>query len=274
MPEYFFSPDDLLWRVHRETILVAVGGRALLMQIAHPKVAAGVAQHSDFRADPMLRLRRTLTTMWSIVFDEAGRARASLGRVKAIHTRVRGSFGGEGGPSISYEALDPQLLLWVHATLVDSALLAYDRFVARLTSAEQREYYELTKKLAALFEIPGALIPPCLESFRGYVAGMLDGEVRVSATARALARDILHPKPWLLRPARPVFTFVTRGLLPPELRDGYGLQWNERNERRLNQLAVLTRVLLPFMPSPLRFVSNARASERRLRRRLQLGSGV
>jgi uncharacterized protein (DUF2236 family) len=265
MPEHLFSPDNLLWRVHRETVLVAVGGRALLMQIAHPKVAAGVAQHSDFRYDPLLRLRRTLTTMWSVVFDEADQARAALARVKAIHTKVRGTLGESGGAPTNYDALDPQLLLWVHATLVDSALLAYDRFVARMTGTEKSQYYEETKKLAALFDIPAALIPPCLPSFYRYMARMLDGgEVRVSATGRALARDILRPTPWLLRPIRPLFAFVTTGLLPAPLRDGYGLEWDERRERRLERLAVLTRVLLPGVPAPLRFVPNARASEKRL----------
>jgi uncharacterized protein (DUF2236 family) len=153
----------------------------------------------------------------------------------------------------------------VHATLVDSALLAYDRFVAHLTGAEKSQYYEETKKLATLFDIPAALIPPCLQSFYGYMARMLDGgEVRVSATGRTLARDILQPRPWLLRPIRPLFTFVTTGLLPAPLRDGYGLGWDERREKRLNQLAVVTRALLPLVPSPLRFVPNARASEKRL----------
>lgn len=266
MAEYFFSPDSLLWRVHRETVLVAVGGRALLMQIAHPKVAAGVAEHSGFRQDPLLRLRRTLTTMWSVVFDDADQARASLRRVKAIHANVRGTLADAPGGASPYEALDPQLLLWVHATLVDSTLLAYDRFVAPLTRAEKSQYYEETKKLAALFDIPSTAIPPSLESFHSYMERMLDGgEIRVSATGRALARDILEPAPRLLRPIRPLFAFVTTGLLPAPLREAYGLKWNERREKRLDQLAVLTRMLLPWVPSPLRFVPNARASEKMIR---------
>jgi uncharacterized protein (DUF2236 family) len=267
MGEYFFSPDNLLWRVHRETVLIAVGGRALLMQIAHPKVAAGVAEHSGFRRDPLLRLRRTLTTLWSVVFDDVAQARASLLRVKAIHANVRGTFvNGVHGPKL-YDALDPQLLMWVHATLVDSALLAYDRFVAPLTQAEKFQYYEESKKLAALFEIPTAAMPPCLESFHRYMDRMLDGgQIRVSATGRALARDILQPKPWLLRPIGPLFGFVTTGLLPAQLRDAYGLNWNERREEWLVQLAVLTRMLLPWVPAPLRFVPNARAAEKMLGR--------
>jgi uncharacterized protein (DUF2236 family) len=265
MPDHFFSPDTVLWRVHRETVLVAVGGRALLMQIAHPKVAAGVAQHSDFRRDPLRRLQRTLTTMWSIVFDEVDEARASLRRVRTIHERVRATGIDNTAGASGYWALDPALLMWVHATLVDSALLAYDRFVAPLTSVEKIRYYEDTKKLAALFDIPSRAIPPSLETFRVYMNDMLDGgEVRVSASGYALARDILQPRPWVLRPLRPLFAFVTRGLLPQQLREAYGFSWNERSERRLDRLASITRTLLPWIPARLRFVPNARAAEKKL----------
>jgi uncharacterized protein (DUF2236 family) len=204
--------------------------------------------------------------MWSIVFDDAAAARDSLRRVKAIHGKVRGPMSDPAGGTAAYSALDPELLLWVHATLVDSALVAYDRFVAPLPAAEKARYYEETRKLAALFDIPAAAIPPSLEAFHSYTAGMLEGgEIRVSATARSLARSILAPGPPLLRPLTPLFAFVTAGLLPPQLRREYVLSWNERSEKRLDRLAMLTRKLLPCVPAPLRFVPNARAAEKRLR---------
>ncbi|TMA12144.1 MAG: DUF2236 domain-containing protein, partial [Deltaproteobacteria bacterium] len=134
--ERFFSPEMTIWRIDREMALLLGGGRALLMQLAHPKVAAGVADYSHFREDPLARLYRTMNTMWSIVFDQESEARASLGRVTDIHRRVQGLIqaGEPLPPGTPYDALDPALLLWVHATLVDSALLTYDLFVEPLSS--------------------------------------------------------------------------------------------------------------------------------------------
>ena len=111
-------------------VLLLAGGRALLMQLAHPKVAAGVAEHSHFKADPLGRLYRTMSAMWSIVFDETSAARASLEQVKSVHRRIHGIVSpAESLPfGTHYDALDIELLLWVHATLIDSAMVAYDHF--------------------------------------------------------------------------------------------------------------------------------------------------
>ena len=124
----FFSPDAMIWQVDREMVLLLAGGRALLMQLAHPKVAAGVAEHSHFKADPLGRLYRTMSAMWSIVFDETSAARASLEQVKSVHRRIHGMVSpAESLPfGTHYDALDIELLLWVHATLIDSAMVAYD----------------------------------------------------------------------------------------------------------------------------------------------------
>src|SRR5262249_32261449 len=134
----FFSPDTMIWQVDREMVLLLAGGRALLMQLAHPKVAAGVAKHSHFRDDPLGRLYRTMGAMWSIVFDEASKARASLEQVKNVHRRIHGIISPAESVSLGtpYDALDVKLLLWVHATLVDSAMVAYDLFVKRFAADE------------------------------------------------------------------------------------------------------------------------------------------
>src|SRR5256886_15886523 len=110
--ERFFSPDEMIWQVDREMVLLLAGGRALLMQLAHPKVAAGVAEHSHFKDDPLGRLHRTMSTMWSIVFDEAPKAQAALAQVKTIHSKVRGVIRhAEPVPPAAHDALDPELLL-------------------------------------------------------------------------------------------------------------------------------------------------------------------
>jgi len=267
MAEQFFAPGSVIWRVHREMLLLIAGGRSLLMQIAHAKIAAGVAGHSRFQQDPLARLQRTMSTMWSVVFDDAEQARESLRRVRAIHEKVRGTFGVGGEERASYSALDPGLLLWVHATLVDSALLAYERFVGPLSAADKIQYYEETKKLATLFDVPDAEIPPSFDDFRAYIDQMVGGgEIVVTATARALSRDILFPRVWFFRPARPLFTLVTVGLLPEKLRAAYDLSWDGRSEKRLRRFARLTRCLLPWVSPALRFAPQARAALKTTRR--------
>lgn len=268
--ERFFSPNMMIWQVDREMVLLLAGGRALLMQLAHPKVAAGVAEHSHFRADPLGRLYRTMSAMWSIVFDETSGARASLEQVKSVHRRIHGIVSpAEPLPfGTHYDALDIELLLWVHATLIDSAMVAYDLFVKPLAPDEKTRYYDDSKKLAHLFEIPEALVPGSLADFDKYLQSMLAGnEIVVGTTARSLGKEILYPSPWVLKPAAPLFRLVTAGLLPERLRKGYGLCWNKGKENSFRLIGKGVRHLLPFIPGSLRIAPNARAAERQRRLR-------
>jgi uncharacterized protein (DUF2236 family) len=252
--------------VDREMALLLAGGRALLMQLAHPKVAAGVATHSRFKEDPLGRLYRTMRRMWSIVFDEESQAREALCQVETVHKRVRGRVSQEepshaGAP---YDASDQELLFWVHATLIDSAMVAYDLFVAPLDPAERAEYYDDSKTLAVLFGIHEANIPSSVEDFDNYMnEALTDGGIVPGPTARSLAADVLYPTPWVLKPASPLFRLITAGLLPERLRDGYGLEWNERKQKKLLWLAGVIRALVPVTPAFVRIVPNARESERR-----------
>jgi uncharacterized protein (DUF2236 family) len=263
--ERFFSPDAMIWQVDREMVLLLAGGRALLMQLAHPKVTAGVAEHSHFKADPLGRLYRTMSAMWSIGFDEASEARASLEQVKSVHRRIHGiASPAESLPfGTPYDALDVELLLWVHATLIDSAMVAYNIFVKPLAPDEKSRYYDDSKKLAYLFEIPERILPSSLVDFDSYMDQMLKGgEIAIGPTARTLAQEILFPRPWILRPAGPLFRLITAGLLPERLRKAYGLGWNERKEKNFRLFAKGIRRLLPLLPRALRIVPNARASEK------------
>jgi uncharacterized protein (DUF2236 family) len=266
----FFSPQSAFWRVNREMVGLLAGGRALLLQIAHPKIAAGVAEHSHFQTDPLSRLRRTMNTMWSIVFDEPARARDSLGRITRVHSKVQGFVApGEGFTSgARYTASDPELLLWVHATLIDSGMAAYENFAAPLSPRESRDYYLESKTLARLFEIPERLLPETLADFHAYMnAQIAGGELAVGRVAQALADDILYPSPWFMKPAAPLFRLITAGLLPWKLREAYGLDWNPRREKTFKRSVQVFRMLRPLVPSALRIVPQARAAERRIKKR-------
>ena len=262
-----FSPHSKIWQVDREMALLLAGGRALLLQLAHPKVAAGVSQYSRFQQNPLARLQRTMTAMWSIGFDESAKAYAALERVGNIHKHVHGFVpANEATPrDTSYDARDPQLLMWVHATLIDSAIVAYDLFVKPLSLQEKARYYEDSKKLTDLFDIPNDMVPQSLGEFARYFNDMLQGNtLAVGPVARSLAHDIVYPKPWILRPLAPLFRVVTAGLLPERLRNAYGLKWNRSRENIFWLFARLFRLLLPLIPGPVRIVPNARAAEKRL----------
>ncbi|HWP77123.1 MAG TPA: oxygenase MpaB family protein, partial [Methylomirabilota bacterium] len=140
------APHGVAWRIHRERVLLAGWGRAILLQLAHPMVARGVAEHSGFATDRwgrVRRLHRTLHAMLALTFGPAEGAGAAAARINAIHDRVHGRLdhaaGGEhaGAP---YSAHDPALLAWVHATLLDSFLGAYRLFVGPLDTVEADRY--------------------------------------------------------------------------------------------------------------------------------------
>jgi uncharacterized protein (DUF2236 family) len=267
--ERFFHPDSKIWKVDREMVLLLAGGRALLMQLAHPKIAAGVADHSRFQDDPFGRLNRTMSAMWSIVFDERSEARAALARVENRHKKVQGrvSPGEPLHAKNPYDAFDQELLLWVHATLIDSAMIAYDHFVRSLQPVEKIGYYDDSKRLACLFGIEKKLIPPSLTEFHRYMERMLTkGVLAVGPTAMNLAQDILYARPWIFKPAGPLFRFVTTALLPEKLREDYELKWNEQKEKIFSLLARAIQVSLLLVPTPIRVVPNARSAERAYRR--------
>ncbi len=231
-----FGPETMVWRVNGEGLTALGGGRALLMQIAHPLVAAGVADHSDFEANAFARLWRTLDAALTVAFGDGEQATAVSRRVTEVHRRVTGRRGDR-----TYSALDPELLLWVHATLVDSALVAYERFVDPLTPAERERYYQEMKGFAAAFSVPVEVLPNRLADFDRYLDETV-ARLEVSGEARRLAGEILRPPvPLPLLPVRQAFGMITAGLLPGRLRAAYGLPWSPAREAALEAAARILR---------------------------------
>jgi uncharacterized protein (DUF2236 family) len=252
-------------------VLLLGWGRAILMQFAHPLVALGVAEHSAFRAEAFggwRRLHRTLGAMLALTFGDRDQAQGAAARINAIHERVHGRLPRAAGPFAAgqeYSACDPALLAWVHATLVDSFLLAYERYVRRLSGAERDAYCAESADIEALLRIPAGTLPRTASALESYVAGRLEsGEIHVTDTARSLARGILHPPmsapAW---PALAVLRLTTIGLLPPALRDAYGFPWDARRAAALSASTVVIRGLLPIVPSVLRDWPAARSAMRR-----------
>ena len=261
-----FGPGSLAWRIDREVMVLAGGSCALLMQAAHPVVAAGVFEHSTYATDPFGRLRRTLTTSFDVVFGSRSRAEAAIRRVNALHGAVRGQRPDDGS---RYTALDPEALLWVHATLIDTALRVYGRFVAPLSGAEEQAYHAEAARVAERLGVPPSILPATIVELRAWMAEMLsDARVRVTPAAREIAGTVLYPRPWVPRVAWEAAHLISVATLPVELRRQYGVAWSPARERAVGTLAALTRRVLPFVPRPLRFVPHARTADRRVRQAL------
>jgi uncharacterized protein (DUF2236 family) len=238
-----FADDDVIRRVDSEPVLLLGGGRALLMQLAHPHVAAGVAEHSDFRADPWTRLRHTIGAASAIVFGTEHDARTVAERLRLVHERVVGP---------GYRAADPALVLWVHATLIDTALRVHSRFLRPLRPDEAERYYQQSTLVAEIMGVPRSDQPADLAGFRRYLRAMV-GSLEVTDTARQLAHDALHPR-WgpAAEPGLALARQLTAGLLPARLRRQYGLGWDWPGQLALQAGTALSRIVLPRVPPVVR----------------------
>ena len=168
------------------------------MQIAHPLVAEGVDQHSDFRADPWARLAGTLRSYLTIVYGTGSAARAEIARLNGLHRVIGGPVLDRSASArfgATYAARDPELSLWVHATLVDSTLATADAWLEPLSPDRRARIYAETIPVGRLFGVPPSLLPADVGALDRYVEGMLaaEGPVHPTATARELARAILRP---------------------------------------------------------------------------------
>ncbi len=262
-----FGPESVTWRVNREAVLLLGGGRALLLQVAHPSVGAGVEQHSGYREDPWGRLFRTLDVTGRIVFGDSAESARAAQHLRGVHSHVTGTVADGRTAGAAYDAGDPELLRWVWATLVESALLVYTRYVRPLKVADVDAYYEEQKRFLVACGAPAELAPPTFADFMAWYDGMVDEVLEVTPAARDVAGAILHPRqlPLPLRPAFDLLNLTTVGLLPPALREAYGLGWGLQRERLLGAQTALVRRLMPALPSLVRESPSARAAGRRLR---------
>jgi uncharacterized protein (DUF2236 family) len=260
-----FGPDSEAWRLDREAmLLLGAGPRALLLQIAHPAVAAGVAEHSDFRADPWRRLDGTLRSYLRIIYGSTPAARAEIRRLNGLHRTISGR---------GYDARDPALSMWVHATLVDSTIVANDAWVGPVSRDRAARFYEETKPIARAFGVPDRGLPADLDAFDAYLAAQMGpgGPVRVGATARELSASILHPPlPGVLgrAPVHPRLydwtLWPSIGLLPAEVREAYGFRWGPLERAVSAWLVAGWRTWTPLLPASFRQMPQALAADRRV----------
>ncbi len=280
--EGLYGPRSEAWRLNREAVmLMAAGPRALLLQVAHPLVAEGVDQHSDFRVDPWRRLQATVRSYLTLVYGSRGEALGEIARLNGLHRDIRGPvrepevaerFGS------AYNARDPELSLWVHATLVDSTIVAYDALVEPLGRDRRERFYAETRPIARLFGVPDALVPADLAAFEAYLAASIapSGPVHPTAAARDIAWHILHPPfgplhaalDWIPRRAATWTMWPAVALLPPSVRAEYGLELGPIERVVAGWLTAAWRAWRPWLATGMRQMSAARDADARIARAL------
>jgi uncharacterized protein (DUF2236 family) len=244
----YFAPESVIRRLGNTPLVPFLGGGpAVLLQVAHPLVAAGVFDHSAVRRDLWGRLVHTLRALYLIAFGTKEEAERAAELVRAVHAHVHGATRMQLGrfpPGTPYSASDPELMLWVHATLVQASLAAYERFVHPLSREDQELYYQEMALVARLFGTPASVIPRSLADFREYFVAQISGEtIAVTAPAKEVAAVILEARlPAPLRVFVPAHRLSTAGLLPPRLRDQYGLRWSAFHELALQLAARSMRI--------------------------------
>jgi uncharacterized protein (DUF2236 family) len=274
-----YGPTSMAWQLNREAmLLLGAGPRALLMQLAHPLIAEGVDQHSDFRVDPWLRLRGTLRSYLAIVYGTTTTARAEIRRLNGLHRTVTGPVLDPAARAASgatrYDARDPILAMWVHATLIDATLVAHDAWIRPLSRDERARYYDETRPIGRAFGIPDAVLPADVDAFEAYLEGQIGpgGPIQVTPTARELARTVLNPP---LGPLHPMLAGIPAplyawslwpavGLLPPGIRADYGFRWGLRERAVAAWLTAAFRAWRPLLPPGFRTMPQALAADARL----------
>jgi uncharacterized protein (DUF2236 family) len=254
------GPASVSWRKAGDIRLLAGAGYALVLQVSHPTVGAGVAEHSNFAADPWGRLLRTLDYTTVMVYGGPRLAPEMGRRIHEMHRHIKG-VKQNGEP---YFALEPEAFAWVHATLAMSIVAGSERFALRMTSAEVDRFYSEWLDVGRLIGVRNGELPETwtefLEYFDRMVAERLENNGTVHEVLTTLQKPIAPPLPMLNDPSWRVArlplarlgSLATVGMLPPLLRERLGLRWSNSQALELRALARLARASTPLLPKSLR----------------------
>lgn len=270
--EGIFGPGSLMWRISREAAVFFGAGRALLLQLAHPWVAAAIAQHSRTLDDPIDRFHRTFDVVFTMIFGTLDQALAAARRLHRRHIAIYGRLTEDAGPFPAgsvYRANDVAALTWVHATLIDSALVAHDLVLPSLTAEERERYYAESRLFAELFGIPRQSLPDDWQAFASYNEAMWCSDVlTVGPAARTLARELFHGAgTWLHIPQW--YQTLTAFLLPPPVRLAFGFCYREADRLAAHGTIERIRQAYSLLPHRLRYVGPYQEAQARTQGRAQ-----
>lgn len=254
----FFGPESKIWEINRHAAMFLGGGRAALLQVAHPGVAQAIAHHSRTRQDPFGRFQRTFRRVFAMVWGDAEAALVAARQVHTVHTRICGSFDEDVGchrAGQPYQANERPALLWVHATLWESSIQMYETFVSPLTDAVKESYYQETRRFAALFGLEERDVPDSWQGFLDYNRTMWSSrELSVASAGREIASYLFRAPDPLLQPVFDRLRDLTSYLLPEKIRDAFGLALGRRETTSAERTIAIVRRALPHLPERLRYV--------------------
>jgi len=266
----FFAADSTLRRLHRERLVLFSGVRALLMQACDPLAVVGFQRHSIIFDDPQLRLQRTDEWMSRIYFGTVAEAEEAGATIHSMHGRVKGRTPADYGPvpkGTPYDATDPELGLWVLATLADSAVVYYERIFGRLSSEDRERYWSEYRQVGELFGLPPGSMPASFGELKDYVHGRLtDGSLWISGDRREQAERMILEPPYsgLMRaafmPLTETIRLISVGLLPAEIRSLFGFSWDPGREALLRSALIQLRLGTRFWPDAVRLHPAARTA--------------
>ena len=229
MTDGYFSDDSVIRRIGNRSVLMLGGPRALLLQAAHPLVAAGIVGHSRFDAEPWARLARTMTSLYTIVFGTREEADRVGEVVQRVHATVRGELREDVGvfaAGTPYAADDFELMLWVHGTLVDTGIAMHEAYLGPLSVDDRAAFYREMSIVARVFGVPESVLPRTLVEFDEFRHELVArGVLCIGSDARTVEASVLRPPvPLLLRPAVRTIALAGIALLPADVRGLYGLE--------------------------------------------------
>lgn len=252
----FFTADSMIRRLHGQRLIAFSGVRALLMQACDPLAVVGFDRHSVIFSDPGRRFARTDRGMSRMYFGDQETAERTGNEIRSMHARVRGEVEEDYGPipaGTPYAADDPELMLWTLATLADSALVYYERFIGSLTPEERQSYWSEYRRIGVLLGMPESTIPKTEPGLRDYVKGRLtDGSLYISDDVRDRSKGIIFNPPfdgWMkvaVTPLTEAIKLSSIGFLPPEIRRLYGFGWDPVREALLDASVLQIRLAQPL----------------------------
>ena len=259
----FFGPGSITWHVNRESAVFLGAGRAALLQLAHPWVSAALAQHSNLLNDAVGRFHSTFRVLYTMLFGTRGQATEASKQLYRLHTGIRGELPSGG----HYEANEIAALRWVYATLVESAIMAYEFVLPPLSLSELGQYYAESKRMAALFGISPDALPEDWAGFLKYTAEMFDSsQLCVDAGAQALGRSVMSGAGTWLRPPY-WYGALTSYWMPPRLRKGFALPYGGAEEAAVRRARRWLPRFYSSLPGGLRYVGPFHEANARLRGR-------
>jgi uncharacterized protein (DUF2236 family) len=262
-----FGPDSLCWRVHRESGLFLGAGRAALLQLAHPWVAQAIQDHSQVMSRPIVRFHNTFRVMYAMIFGSRDQALMSARNLYGLHTRIAGEMREDVAAyreGSQYQANEIAALRWVYATLMETAVLAYETVLGPMSAADREAYYAETKMLAVLFGLPAATLPADWNAFEAYCREMETSDVLgVSERARAMGQNLLAwAGSWIKPPGW--YRALTAAWMPERLRLLFGLPFADEERHAVGRARRILLGAYRRLPETVRYVGPWHEAQARL----------